>query len=222
LTRNKKQCILQKVETGLYQDVVTHYHTRFYFDGFYPTDEEICEKFAIPEGEFLNFRENISKALVIRGLDPLPLKKTTHNAPRSVPGLDPFFVLACDLMVDTLDKRSASAKLKAIGLTTTRWKALLQKEDHKEYFSRRLEATFRETDNAAKLALSRNVEAGDLQSIKYFHEVTGIYRPNEELLMNVGILVGKIMEILAKRVEPAILAEIAEEFDTIGVGELNA
>jgi hypothetical protein len=65
------------------------------------------------------------------------------------------------------------------------------------------------------LALARNVDNGDLQSIKYFNELTGRYRGNDETVVNLMVLLGRMMEVLAKHVEPQILAAIADELDNV-------
>lgn len=196
-----------------FHNLVTFYEQRYYMFGEYPKEEEICRKFSIHIRELRDMFKDINGALTSRGLDPVvptvPFLKKPQNEV-----LDPLFVIACDLITDTLDKRSVPAKLKAISLTTKRWKYLLTKEDHFTYYQKRVKETLAVADESANISLTKLVEDGDLSAIKYLKELTGIYRPNQETAINLGLIIGQMMEILVKYVAPNVLAQVAEELET--------
>ncbi len=151
-----------------------------------------------------------------RGLDVSSLEEPPVKNFRPQNSLDPFFVVAVNLLCDVSDKRSKAAKIKEASLTTKQFEAFLGIPSHKKYLEDRLAKVFtKSVDISADLALARNVESGDLQSIKYYKELTGKYRPNQEISINLGIVVGRLMEILSSKLEPKLMAEIAYEFEAV-------
>lgn len=195
--------------------LITYFETTYWSVGTFPTKEEIISLFGYSPEEYSKQLAELVEPLKARGLPgesllpPPPVKK---KLPKNL--LDPMFVLAVGQIVDTVDKRSTAAKLKALGLSTAKWTALLRIPENRDYFEKRLNGSFNgDVGNAAKLSLARNVEAGDLQSIKYYNEFTGKYRPDAGLGLNVGILIGRMMEILSSRLSPEVMTEIADEFE---------
>jgi hypothetical protein len=118
-----------------------------------------------------------------------------------------------DLLTDPIDKRSKSAKLKAANITTLKFDKLLQNNKHRAYWDKKCKQMVAVAQTYGDVALVRNVENGDLQSIKYFYELTGKYRGQEETITNLMSLISVLMEILAKYVEGPILSQIADEFE---------
>lgn len=211
---NEEEEILEYDEQ-LKNEIITFIESVYWLSKKAPLPQEIIERFEL-DGltELKVYYEVIEEPLKNRGVKLQPLYPPVKTK-RSEFEIDPVFGLAVTIICDTADKRSTSAKLKAIGLTTKQWQALLRKPEHDDYFQKRLNEAFGQTEQNAKLSLAKNVEAGDLPSIKYYHEFTGKYRPNNETALNLAFLLGRLMEILAKRIEPGLLAEIADEIDTV-------
>lgn len=173
----------------------TLYEQQFWIHGSYGEIE--LEKFNVQE---------VNEILKTRGLPSLASKKSN--------GLDPRFVVACDLICDSLDKKSKAIKLKSVGLSTKQWNAFLRLAEYREYFKKKVDLTFKDADESAKLSLGKNIEAGDLQSIKFYYEFTGQHDPNKEITTNLNKLINLFLEVLVRYVEPSVLDQITSEFDT--------
>jgi len=195
LFSEKKEETKETSQEVLNLRAATLYEQQFWTDGFY--GEISTEKFNPKE---------VNALLESRGLPSL-FKKTAN-------GLDPRFVVACDLLCDTLDKKSKAIKLKSVGLSTRQWNAFLRLNEYKLYWKKKVDITFKDADESAKLSLSKNLEAGDLQSIKYYYEFTGQHDPNREIASNLNKLINLFMEVLVRYVDPSVLQQITSEFDT--------
>lgn len=196
-------------------NIVTQLELKYWIDGEYPEQHELEEKFGLTGNSLQLITPKINEILETRGLPPVEYYSTLiSNAKKSVPDLDPYFVAACGLICDTFDKRARAVKLKAVGLTTKKFTAFLQKPAYFNYYQLRVAKAFAGTNESAKLSLSRNVEAGDLQSIKYYWEVTGQHDPNKEIKVNVQKLILLFMEILARHVPTNVIDAVSRDFDT--------
>ena len=132
--------------------------------------------------------------------------------------IDLNFSLAVTLVCDISDKRSLAAKLKDAGLTTRQWSGFLKRRSHYEFFESRLNRVWNdEVEQKAKLALMRSVEAGDLTAVKYFHEYTDRYRPQDTQILNLQIIITGLLEILAKHLNKQQLTAVAAEFEATGI-----
>lgn len=201
--------------------IVTILHSEYSYDVMngtnnYPPVEVFLSKFGISKTRFNALIPRINASLVKRGYEPYTYELEESLMPRASYELDPFFVIAVDLLTDTIDKRSTSVKLKNAGLTSVRFNALMKDKKHYAYFKKLWDKKFPKTKDMAEIALSKNVEAGDLQSIKYFNELQNIYRPETEI-SNMGILIARLMEILVQYIKPDQLQEVADKFE----GALN-
>jgi hypothetical protein len=148
--------------------------------------------------------DDISDSLKNRGIKPY---NTVDNY------IDPKFAWATSLIVNHLDKRTTPQKLKEAGLSTKEWQAFLRRKRHYEYFQARLDEVFtQDVKNDAKLALSRSIQNGDLQAIKYYNELQNIYRPEtQSAVQMVSIILTAVMEILAQNVSSDVLNRVAAE-----------
>jgi hypothetical protein len=194
------------------KEIITYYESQWWINNDYPSEKTVLERFSIEKKHLVLIEGNINSALESRGLPPVEfsvakIKKTD--------GLDPDFVLACNLLCDLNDKRTTAAKLKAIDMPTKKWQALLNDPNNRNYYERRVEKVFKNADIAAKIGLAKNVETGDLQSIKYLHELTGTYRPNQETILNLGVLLGKLMEVLSAILTPDQFVLAADRFEEV-------
>lgn len=137
--------------------------------------------------------------------------------------LDPLFVLTCNVMCKASSK-SKGAKFKdlsTLGVNEAMWNAWLSIPSYFEYAKELMEIQFQTvTDVDAKMGIARNVANGDLQSIKYYHEFTNRYRPQDANAVNLMGLIGALMEILARNVTAEVFDRIAGELEQTPVGEL--
>ena len=211
-------------DESLKDEILTFVDAWFWTNKELPSRALIVDRFNLSQVDYEMYITSFNEALKNRlglelQLNPLPVRVDL-----GFPKLDPLFVMACNMICDVADKKTTAAKLKAVNLTTRQWQAMLVIPMHKEYFERRLESVFGEnTKHAAKLAIARNVEAGDLPSIRYFHEFTGEFKPHQETTLNLAFLLGRVMEVLARFVSPEVMNQIANEIDTVlEVKELSA
>lgn len=193
------------------EEVITYYETQYWMENDYPSTKTVLDKWKLTHEELKLLLPTINAALTgSRGLPPVEISPGPKK-PRDE--LDPFFVLAVNYLTDISDKRGKSVKFTAAGITSLRFNALLRQENHKAYFDLRVQEALKGTKTSADLGLAKNVESGDLNAIKYFNELTGVYRPENSNQMALGVLLGVLMEILSKRLDPAIMVEIADEFE---------
>lgn len=202
--------------------IVTHLHSNYVYDVMtgecnYPPVEILSSEIQIPVSIINSLVPRINQTLILRGYEPYIYEMALDFYERPKNTLDPFFLIAVDLVTDTIDKRSTTVKLKQAGLTSQRWNNLLKDKRHYNYFKKIHEEKFKQLKQTAEIALSKNVESGDLQSIKFFFEYDNIYRPETEL-GNISIILAKLMEILVQYVQPSQLQEVADKFE----GAINA
>lgn len=204
-----------------YLDVLTFYETRFWLTATLPNNEEVKNRFSLSQRVFDNYYDRLVEPLKNRlGLELKP--RSTFNLDTGAvkisgpeADLDPLFVMATSIICDTADKRTTAAKLKQLGMTTKQWQGQIKLPAQRAYFEKRLAESFDNVELSAKLSLSKNVEAGDLQSIKYYHEYTGKYRPQNDTTLNLVFLMGRMMEILSKFLSPEQLSLVADEIDNV-------
>lgn len=128
--------------------------------------------------------------------------------------LEPQFALAVNMMCDPYDKAPTAEKLKRAGLNTRTWKNFLLRPKYQEFYEKALNDIFNDqTRQEAKRQLSKLVDNGDLQAIKYYEERQNIYRPAQETASEiVNRILVQMIEILARIVDQSTMAKIASEF----------
>ena len=189
------------------KEAITFIETFYFTHKSLPNLSDFVSRFSpippdFPKGpaDWEDFLLNIQEPLQARGIP-------SYETPLDY--LEPNFVLAVNLVVNPYDKRAVAAKLKEAGLTTKQWTGFLRQDKHQAYYRKRLDQIFDEdTQNDAKLALQRLIQAGDLQAIKHYHELQNIYRPQDN--NNVQAILLAIMEILTLHVEPSVIGKVAE------------
>jgi hypothetical protein len=188
------------------KEAITFIETFYFQYKSLPSLADFVAKFSpdlLPKGpaDWEDFLVNIQEPLQNRGI---PAYETPLDY------LEPNFVLAVNLIVNPYDKRPIPGKLKEAGLTTKQWQGFLRQASHQEYYRKRLDQIFDEdTQNDAKLALQRLIQAGDLQAIKHYHELQNIYRPSQQD-NQIQLILMAIMEILTMHVPPEIIGKVAE------------
>jgi len=198
--------------TNIVYDVATFYETTYWLENEYPPETQVISRFDIKKPQLEVILPAINKILDLRSLPPVELRPTPKPRNSKV---DPFFAAAVNLLVDVNDKRSKAAKLKVLNLTTQKYEVLLNDPINRKYYEQRIAKLVKNTELTSDVALAKNVETGDLQSIKYFNEVTGKYRPEQNTSFLLGVIVGKLMEIMAKHLPAEQIILISEEFDQV-------
>jgi hypothetical protein len=213
-SKTSQEVITPVVDKALLAKVVTQIEARYWLLNEYPDGQTLNNLTGVTFSELNLMKDQINTALAKRELPPYnPYVRRTDE-------LDPAFVVAVNFLVDVSDKRSRTVKLKAVGLSTQKFNALLRNRLNKAYYEKRAEMAFDDVAPVAKTSLGRLVDSGDLQAIKYYHEFTGIHDPNRELTTNLNKLIALFMEVLIRHVDPKVVATISQEFD-VKLLELN-
>lgn len=203
-----QKIVQEEVDKDLVRRILTFIETRSWFDESYPRLREIAEHFGLP-GQVIRKRymPEVNRLLATRGL-----KLFDEKTP--VGELDPFFVMAVNLLTDVSDKRSKNLKLKTLDKNARWFDQQLLKKENREFFQLRVDQSFAQSSQQAKISLAKLVEQGDLPSIKYYHEFTGIHDPNKEINNNLNKLISLFMEVLAQHVTKEVIEAVSREFDT--------
>lgn len=187
---------------------LTYCESHHMLTGGYPKDQVLMERFNLGLFDLEETKTACRETLTKRGLPPMDEALLVDEYP-------PQFILACNVLSTVADKRATATKLKEAGLTSMQWQGYLRNPKYRKYYEDLLSEAFGTTLLSAKQSLARNVESGDLASIKHLHEITGVYRPNQETQVNLGLVIAQIMEILARFIEPKILQQVADEVGNV-------
>lgn len=157
------------------------------------------------------------RAAVNRGLSPAAyrLKHESKYPPSDYP-LSAEQLAAANLLLDFSDNRSHAAKLKSIGVSTTRYNNWLRNAEFAAYLRERAEQLVDNTGHEAHTSLLRQVQRGNMQAIQYYNQLTGRFTPGAETQMNVAAVMIRIVEAVQRHVkDPEVIRAIAQEFQGI-------
>lgn len=137
-------------------------------------------------------------------------------------GLDPKHPLsaeqlaAANVLLDFSDSRSQAAKLRSMGIPTTKYNNWLKNPHFARYLRTRAEDLISDTQHEAHTALLRNIQRGNQRSIEYYNEMTGRYNPKAESTMNVTLILVRLVEVIQRHVkDPDVIKAIAAEFNEV-------
>jgi hypothetical protein len=147
----------------------------------------------------------------------LELKVETEKA-QAIPRLPPVGVIAAHLISDVGDKRSKAAKLKSLDLTTADWEGFMLNPEFADFFHDLIDSKFRSYSTSAKVGLGKLIESGELNAIKYYHEFTGEFKPQQQEVVNLQMIIAQLMELLATFVSVDQLSQIADRMEGIIAG----
>lgn len=194
--------------------IVTYIDQRFWETGGLVADELILQDCKVSQNVLKNAwkKAEFRQALIARGVDLTP--ETSKQL------LTPTQVLLANMLMNTHDPRSIREKLELVNVSTQQYQAWLRQPGFSQYLRKRAESAFASTDFQAYQSLSKLVEEGDINGIKLFFEMRGIYNPKMQVEVNVEVVVMKLVEIVAKHVkDPEVLNAIATDLETIEMGQ---
>jgi len=126
--------------------------------------------------------------------------------------------MAIKLVLDVNDSRTLKAKLTSIGATTIEYGQWLKDPTFLKKLNTGIDRRFSNLQGDAKLGLAKLVIDGDLQAIKYFHEFTGLFKPENETVVNLTKILAQLMEVLVRYIDPGLLSQIADELESKVLG----
>lgn len=200
--------------------VLTYFEQEWFLNHRLPTASETVKKTALSAHTVSRVLKstNFVTACANRGIDVIPEAKL----------LTPEQLALANSLLDLGDQRSPSQKLKALEIAPRQYSAWCKQPIFRQYMQRRAEDLFSDAMPEAHSALVRNLQNGDLNSIKLFYEMTGRWSPKYSGELDIQYLMMKIIDILSRRLaaHPEILESIADELSELaparqGLQELN-
>lgn len=151
--------------------------------------------------------ESILKALVERGLPRRLLEGLVNvESPVGKAKLTPIQLIVANAMLDLADTRSVKKKLQDLGTNTATYQMWLRDPNFNNYLKERAESLIGDNQHEAMLALLDKVSGGDLNAIKYFHELTGRFVP--QAATNNGASSSHDMQNMIIRIIEIIIDEV--------------
>lgn len=180
----------------------------FFTQGRIPTDEEIAAKVGVEVEEVKDWMVNrqFVNALRSRGID-LSLRH------------DPEYIsaeqaVAAALVCNTEDRRSLSEKLSEINVTMPQWEGWISQPRFRQYLRQRAVLKNDVTTTFGFLKLDELVQDGDFKAVEMQMRMANIYRPTQDVNVNVQALIVNVLEIIQKHVhDPETLQNIADDLE---------
>ena len=125
--------------------------------------------------------------------------------------------IACiNLLLNVSDRRSQTAKLKALGIPPVTFQNWKRQKYFMDSFKQAGEKLFGECQPEVNKALVEQATAGDMKAIEYLNKLTNYYDPKNADAFNVQLIMVRLLETIQKHVrDPHQLTAIAEEFESI-------
>ena len=128
--------------------------------------------------------------------------------------LRPEQLAAANAVLDFSDHRSQKAKLNELGVSTSQYSGWLKLPQFQRYIKQRAEALLGDVQHEAHAALLKNVQRGDLNSIKLYYELTGRWSSKTVGDLNVEFILIKVIEAVQKHVkDPVAIEAVAAELN---------
>lgn len=116
------------------------------------------------------------------------------------------------------DRRTIPAKLRSLGISTTKWNGWKKDKHFKEFLHSQLAGNLEENLERAHAGLLVGVDKGDTNAIKYYMELTG--RAPSPVETNFKLAVSRIIESITRHVQsPEIIRAISQDFEMIMAGQ---
>lgn len=195
------------------ENLTAYLETRYWLQGGYPFFEELLRETGYTESQM---RQTLVKASIKLRSRGLPSYTVPPSDEESIfegwtSEYDPRFVLACNIVASTSDKRTLAAKLDEVEVTVAEWDGWLLNKKNYDYFKLLVETRWNQLDEVAKLGIIRGVQMGDLSTIKYFHEFTGKHVQNSVVTINTSSVIQRVIEVLSKHLTPDMLNTVAND-----------
>jgi len=198
-------------------EVLSFIEQRYYETNLLPTKEAVCEKFNIDLRTFagISRRSEFQNAFAARGL---PSYKTLKANDKGL--LTPIQLATANILLNTHDRNTIRKKLAALNVTSTQFQAWQKQAAFMDYLRNESIARFNNADVDARTNLVKLVQDADLQAIKYYFELSGVYSPNAQPILDLSRILASVLEILVKYLAPAELLEVANQLEGTLNGEL--
>jgi hypothetical protein len=185
----------------------------YYQTNLLPTKEKIQEEFEIDSRTLARITRTteFKNAYEARGLPNYSqfLKQAETKL------LTAKQLMIANIVLNTYDRKSLAAKLKAINITTTQFQALQKNPTFMAYLRQESINRLSNADVDARLSLTRLVQDADLNAIKFFYEITGQHSPVQQQSIDLLSVMAQMMEILVQYLMPSQLLEVADKLESV-------
>jgi hypothetical protein len=186
---------------------------------FFPGSKILSEMTKLPEDFVMEVMTSgkFDKRFEALGIDkdsiPVTQKK---DIDRNSARLTSLQLALASCLLNPMDQRSRSQKLKDLGILPITFNGWMKNEKFTKYLSDRADEMFSDMMPLAKDALIRKVMKGDLGALKLYMEMKGQYGKQNEGIQDFKLLVNRLIESIQRHVkDPAIVQAIAEDFKSI-------
>lgn len=184
-------------------------------------------KFEAPVGFKLHTalqNESFKRALANRGIrlprDPVDDGDLVEG--KTPPSITQQQTAAVLTVVNFNDKRSRTTKLRDLGIKVATWNGWLKDEAFRTFYFSQAAQQFGDALPIAQEALVKAIEAGKVEGIKYYMELTGNGPASTEATgQNVRMVIQRLVEVLQLHIQdPDVLGAIGMDFDRVLKGEV--
>ncbi len=169
-----------------------------------------ADKTALERASRLINTDEFKRALISRGVN---LKHWSD---------DPRKLQALGLLTDPLAPGTFESKLKKVGITSAIWDGWLADKEYEREFRNLTEKNFKKRQGEVNLALqgmALKPGARQLESIRYYNEVSGRHDPNRRQVMDLQTFTQGVIDIITREVkDDAVLMRIASQLSVLAGG----
>lgn len=190
--------------------VINYIEQVFWETGLVPTHDKIAEELHLDKYSVASLfkKEQFTQQVATRGIDLAP------EVSRKI--LTPKQLLLANMLLNLHDKRSVREKLELVEVSSQQYHAWMRQPHFVEFLRKRGEALFKNSDWEAYKGLTKAVSQGDINALKLFFEMRGIYNPRIQLDVNIEAILVRLVEVVSKYVpDPTVLEAIATEIETV-------
>jgi hypothetical protein len=191
--------------------ILSYVEQKYWETGSIPTMEKTSKDLKVDDSVVKRAwkKQTFNDALIARGL---------KWDSRGDGILTPKQIVLVNMLMSVNDGLSLRQKLGAIQVTQQQYQAWLRDPHFQNYLRMRTEQVFEIADVEVLQALQETAKNGDVQAIKLFAEMRGIYNPRTTVDINIDTVIYRVVDIVARYVkDPAIIESIANELEQINV-----
>ena len=199
--------------------IITLFEQKYFETGRLPTIQQVADLLGMKVSTVLSSldKQVVKSTLKRRGIEPL-------NSDGLVSVEQAYLV---NILLDTLDKRGVREKLKAlkeatgIEITFAQYSAWMKDPNFMRYLNMRAQLVFDSVQPIAKKQLVAAIDSGNLDAIKYYNEMTGVYSARQADMIDLRKIFAQIIDVLTRHCSPDVVLAVASELETIGPDGFN-
>lgn len=132
-------------------------------------------------------------------------------------GISPEQSYALEILTDpSRSRQSFETKLKAAGITYTKYRSWLKNPIFNAVFSSVTENMIQEHQGDVNVALVNKAISGDMRAIEYYNQLSGRFNPDRGQLLNLQAIVSGLLEIITRNIrDPEILDAVVVDIDKL-------